>query len=77
MAGTLIGIGRRTARRAPMLKLEAVTIAVDIGLTGDTSGPRHPKRLVTVLAIEDWTAALVALNARDLVGGIDLDRAAR
>jgi MOSC domain-containing protein YiiM len=73
MAGTLIGIGRRTARRAPMLKLEAVTIAVDIGLTGDTSGPRHPKRLVTVLAIEDWTAALVALNARDLVGGIDLD----
>jgi MOSC domain-containing protein YiiM len=73
MDGTLIGIARRTVRRAPMVTLEVATVAVGVGLTGDTVGPRHPRRLVTVLALEDWNTALVALNARDLLGGIVLD----
>jgi MOSC domain-containing protein YiiM len=73
MHGTLISIARRTGRRAPMATLETATIAVDIGLTGDPVGPRHSKRLVTVLSLEDWTTALAALNARDLIGGITLE----
>jgi MOSC domain-containing protein YiiM len=77
MHGTLIGIARRTVRRGPMATLETATVAVDIGLTGDTVGPRHPKRLVTVLSIEDWNTAMAALNARDLIGGIVLDWTAR
>jgi MOSC domain-containing protein YiiM len=76
--GRLIGIARRTGRRAPMALLERVAVAVGIGLTGDPIGPRHPRRLVTVLAIEDWRLALAALNANDLFGGsgasIDLAR---
>jgi MOSC domain-containing protein YiiM len=78
--GTLIGIARRTGRRAPMERLQTATVVAGVGLTGDPVGPRHPRRLVTVLAIEDWTAALAALNANDLFGatggatsaGIDL-----
>ena len=77
MPGTLIAIARRTGRRAPMERLETATIDVGIGLTGDTVGPRHPQRLVTVLAREDWLAAMAALNVRDLVGGIELDWTAR
>jgi MOSC domain-containing protein YiiM len=77
MRGTLIGIARRTGRRAPMAMLETASIAIDIGLTGDTAGPRHPRRLVTVLSIEDWNTALAALNAHDLIGGILLDWTAR
>jgi MOSC domain-containing protein YiiM len=77
MHGTLIGIAGRTGRRAPMALLEMATVAVDIGLTGDPIGPRHPKRLVTVLSLEDWNTAIAALNARDLIGGIVLDWTAR
>jgi MOSC domain-containing protein YiiM len=77
MHGTLIGIARRTGRRAPMAVLETATVAVDVGLTGDPIGPRHPKRLVTVLSLEDWETAMAALNARDLLGGIELDWTAR
>jgi MOSC domain-containing protein YiiM len=73
MHGTLIGIARRTVKRGPMARLQTATVAVNVGLTGPTADPRHPKRLVTVLAREDWLAALAALNARDLVGGIALD----
>jgi MOSC domain-containing protein YiiM len=71
--GKLIGICRRTVRRGPMALLDRATIQIDVGLTGDSVGPRHPRRLVTVLAIEDWTAALAQLNAQDMLGGIDLD----
>jgi MOSC domain-containing protein YiiM len=77
MHGTLVGIARRTARRAPMVMLETATVAVDVGLTGDPIGPRHPKRLLTVLGLEDWNTAIAALNARDLLGGIALDWTAR
>jgi MOSC domain-containing protein YiiM len=76
-AGRLIGMARRTGRRAPMEHLQTVAVAVGIGLTGDPIGPRHPRRLVTVLAIEDWRVALAVLNANDLFGGtgtnIDLE----
>jgi MOSC domain-containing protein YiiM len=71
--GKLIGICRRTVRRGPMALLQQATILVDVGLTGDTVGPRHPRRLVTVLALEDWIAALAQLNAQDMLGGIELD----
>ena len=60
-----------------MATLAEATIAVDIGLTSDAAGSRHPKRLVTVLSNEDWGAAIAVLNARDLVGGIALDWTAR
>jgi MOSC domain-containing protein YiiM len=77
MRGTLIGIARRTGRRALMAVLETATVEIGVGLTGDAVGPRHPKRLVTVLSLGDWNTALAALNARDLVGGIALDWTAR
>lgn len=73
MHGTLIGIARRTVWRGPMATLETATVAVDVGLTSDAVGKRHPKRLVTVLNNEDWNTAIAALNARDLIGGIVLD----
>jgi MOSC domain-containing protein YiiM len=71
--GTLIGISLRTGRRQPMVVMPSVTLVAGVGILGDGEKPRHEKRQVTVLAIEDWRAALADLNARDMIGGIDLD----
>jgi MOSC domain-containing protein YiiM len=65
-AGRLIGIARRAKTRAPMQEIEQGTISIAAGLEGDFKGAKYPNRQVTVLAREDWQAALAALGAGDL-----------
>jgi MOSC domain-containing protein YiiM len=85
-AGRLIGIARRLVRRAPMEEIAEATVSVTAGLEGDFKGAKHPRRQLTVLAIEDWQAALAetgdgdlpctARRANLLVEGVSLPRAA-
>ncbi len=60
--GQLIGIARRAERLAPMETRTEGHITVDGGLAGDHKGPKFPKRRITVIAIEDWRAALAHLS---------------
>lgn len=62
MSGRLVGIARRDKRRAPMDVVDAVDVTVEAGLEGDHKGAKFPTRQVTILAIEDWQAALAALG---------------
>jgi MOSC domain-containing protein YiiM len=65
--GSLIGIAGRGVSRAPMEKRDHASISTEFGLIGDCKGSKFPERQITILAIEDWNAAL------DVLGGIDLD----
>jgi MOSC domain-containing protein YiiM len=58
MIGRLIGIARRAVSRAPMEILQTGSVSVDSGLEGDCKGLKFPLRQITVLAREDWDAAL-------------------
>ena len=69
-AGRLIGIARRSAPRAPMETLEAGTVSIERGLEGDHKGPKFPTRAITILAREDWEAAVADLT--DLAGPVRL-----
>ena len=64
----ITGIARRAARRDPMELIEAGHIARATGLVGDFKGARHKSRQITILAEEDWAAALADLpdEAKDL-----------
>lgn len=59
--GRLIGIAVRPLRRAPLIAIDAGDISATSGLEGDHAGKRA-KRLVTILAREDWEAACAALT---------------
>lgn len=59
--GRLIAIARRAKSRAPMEEIATGEITLAAGLTGDFRGAKFPARQVTVLAIEDWEAALADL----------------
>lgn len=75
MSGRLIGIARREARRAPMQTVDSVEITLAAGVAGDHKGAKFKRRAVTILAREDWEAALA-----DLGGGgptVALDWTAR
>ncbi|WP_210186217.1 hypothetical protein [Hyphomicrobium sp. CS1GBMeth3] len=48
-----------------MEELSSGTITVDAGLEGDHKGPKFPRRRITVLAREDWEAALGELSGSD------------
>ena len=61
MNGRLIGIARRDARRAPMQTIDEVAITLERGVEGDHKGAKFKRRAVTILAREDWEAALAAL----------------
>lgn len=63
MNGRLIGIARRDARRAPMQTIDEVAITLERGVEGDHKGAKFKRRAVTILAREDWEAALTALAA--------------
>lgn len=63
MTGTLIGIARKSARRAVVETLERGRIDVETGLEGDHRGAKLEARRVTVMAREDWEAALADLPA--------------
>lgn len=67
MSGQLIGIARRAKKRAPMELLQAGHISLAAGLVGDSRGAKFIKRQITVMAREDWEAALLDLaTSRDL-----------
>ena len=70
MTGQLIGIARRAGRRAPMEELSHGAITLEAGLEGDSRGAKFKTRQITVLAREDWDAAL--LDLADLSGPPDL-----
>lgn len=63
ISGCLAGIARRRERYAPMELVSEGTITTDSGLSGDHKGPKFPKRRITIMAIEDWQAALADLSA--------------
>jgi MOSC domain-containing protein YiiM len=82
--GRLIGIARRPARRAPLQEIAEGLVSITAGLEGDTKGAKYPRRQITVLACEDWEAALAELGsdlpwtarrANLLIEGVDLPRA--
>lgn len=89
--GKLIGIARRHQPRVPMEVVDSIRVTEGGGLEGDHKGLKFPKRGVTLLAIEDWRAALADLadlagevplpwtarRANLLVEGVDLPQAAR
>ena len=62
MTGRLIGIARRGARRAPMREIGDGQITLQGGLVGDFKGAKYPRRQITVLAREDWQAALAEIG---------------
>jgi MOSC domain-containing protein YiiM len=84
-AGRLVGIARRPVRRAPMQEIAEGTVTVKAGLEGDFKGAKYPRRQITLLAREDWQAALAEIGAGDLawtarranllVAGVALPRA--
>lgn len=76
MTGHLIGIAWRPARRAPMQTVDAVDISLEKGVEGDHKGAKFKRRAVTILAIEDWKAALSDVAAAS-TDAIDLDWTAR
>jgi MOSC domain-containing protein YiiM len=65
-AGRLVGIARRAMRRAPMAEIAEGRISVEAGLEGDFKGAKYPRRQITVLAREAWSAAVAEIGAGDL-----------
>lgn len=68
--GTLLAIVRRGAPRADMEAVEPGRITTGAGLDGDHKGAKFPRRGITILALEDWHAALEELT--DLAGPVPL-----
>jgi MOSC domain-containing protein YiiM len=52
------GLARRGTPRAPMEEMESILVTPELGVLGDCKGQRWPQRGVTILALEDWCAAL-------------------
>jgi MOSC domain-containing protein YiiM len=83
--GRLIGIARRPMRRAPIEEIAEGAVSVAAGLEGDFKGAKYPRRQLTLLASEDWEAALAEIGAEGLawtarranllVAGVALPRA--
>ena len=69
-AGRLVAIALRGERRAAMREVAGGEITTEAGLVGDHKGLKFKKRAITVLATEDWAAALASLP------GTEDDRAA-
>lgn len=61
MPSHIIGLARRSQRRAPMEAIEQIKITVNAGLAGDFKGVKHKTRQITILAEEDWQRALSSL----------------
>ena len=69
MSGRLIGIAWRPERRAPMQTADSIDISLEAGVVGDHKGAKFKRRAVTILAREDWEAALADLGGE--VGALD------
>lgn len=61
MTGKVTGLARRAESRMPMEELRVAVLSPDIGVLGDCKGRKFPDRQVTILAEEDWEAALLDL----------------
>lgn len=85
MSGTLAGIARRAAVRAPMEVLDAAEVTPELGVVGDHRGRLKPngrgRRQVSLMERADWDAAQAeigralpwfARRANLLVDGLDL-----
>ena len=73
--GRLIGIAGRAARRQPMTTFAEGMITAGAGLDGDHKGAKFPNRGITLLAEEDWAAAIAELA--DLAGPVPMPWTAR
>ena len=66
-AGTLAGIARHAAPKAPMEVIDRVDVSVDDGIHGDYRGLVKPggrgRRQVTLIERSDWDAAMRELDA--------------
>jgi MOSC domain-containing protein YiiM len=60
-----------------MEEVPSCLITPEIGVMGDCKGQRFPLRQVTILAREDWEAALADVAASTGIGEIDLRWTAR
>jgi MOSC domain-containing protein YiiM len=61
MIGSILGLARRPVSRAPMETVKHALLTTDVGFFGDCKGAKFPDRQVTILAAEDWNAALLDL----------------
>jgi len=61
MSGKLIGIARKAKLRAPLEEIDVARVSVELGIEGDKRGAMK-KRQVSILAKEDWDAALAELG---------------
>jgi MOSC domain-containing protein YiiM len=65
--GTLAGIARRAAPRAPMEVLDAADLSVEAGVGGDFRGRLKPgarnRRQVSLIERSDWDAATAEIGA--------------
>jgi MOSC domain-containing protein YiiM len=73
MSGKLIGIAWRPARLAPMQTVDTIEISLEAGVAGDHKGAKFKRRAVTILAREDWEAALAQLATDGDEGALGLD----
>ena len=60
--GQLKGIARRAAQRAPMEEVDAASVSIQSGISGDYRGEAKGRQ-VTILASEDWKAACEDVGA--------------
>ena len=87
MPGRLIGIARKGRPRGEMETLDHAMVGIETGIAGDYRGAMRPgkinRRQITIIAAEDWMAALAELGepvsweqrrANLLVEGIVLPR---
>jgi MOSC domain-containing protein YiiM len=63
MAGRLVSIARRSAKRAPMEELRSAVVSTESGVAGDFRG-KPGRRQVTILFQEDWESAVANLDAK-------------
>jgi MOSC domain-containing protein YiiM len=77
LIGRVIGLARRAVSRNPMEVVQSCLIKPEIGVMGDCKGQRFPLRQVTVLAREDWEAALADVAAMRGMASIELPWTAR
>jgi len=66
MPGRLIGIARKDRPRGAVELLDRAAIGVETGIAGDFRGAVRPgrsnRRQITIMAAEDWSAALAELG---------------
>ena len=65
MPGRLIGIARKDRPHGRMELVDHAVIGLDTGVGGDYRGAMRPgrnQRQITIIALEDWSAAIDALG---------------